>query len=882
MLVVKTGPSHSERRLNGPPIPDHEVSRCIGHGSYGEVWMARAVTGVLRAVKVVRREDFELERTFEREFEGIRGFEPISRSHPGLIDILHVGRNHAEAFYYYVMELADDRYRGRSIVPGEYECRTLATDKQDGGNIDLDAIIQIGLSLADALGHLHEHGLIHRDVKPSNIVFIDGVAQLADIGLVAAYGQRTYVGTEGFVPPEGPGTPQADTYSLGMVLYELSTGKDRLEFPAVPDDFSRVGDKKKWLALNEVICRACAPLPADRYPHARDMAEDLRRVLVGRRSKKKSLFRRKRFWAAAALVGAFALSQAHKPEPEAGPSAPVEPTVVVHPPSLPEAGPTSPEPEVAPKGNLRIVSDPSGASVWIEDEPATRGVTPLEITGLPAGDKKVVLRLPRHREVSYIAVITDGQTTVLTPTLEFWSPPVPGQPWRNSQNMEFLPQGDEHVAVLPTTRDHFVQAHGGSIREGETLPWIDPQTGQFMSFIVFVPKADAETYRDWSQVRDLTAGYFSKDHYYRIEPVEEGINPDRSEDISDHLAFRLVAGLHLFGDVIIETTPPGAEVFIGNASRPLKEVTPLKLEHQPIGSVEYSLRLPGFLPTKVGGEIKAGEIITLAATLERSRVAVFDQEWTNSLGMKFRPIEGRQFALWEARMQDYQAFIEVTGHPHETDLDLTPLHPVVAVNRADAEAFCQWLTEKERHEGLIEKDTHYRLPTDAEWSLAAGIPSERGGTPGDRHLKIRGEYPWGFVWPPPPGSGNYADESAVDADIDPRSGGRLKGNDGFPSVAPVGSFTPNANGLYDIGGNVSEWVIEDFGGTEANTFSSYGVVRGGSWSDCRKEDLHSSFRKALGVEVRDSVTGFRVVLARGAIPSRDAPKPPSPGRTRRR
>ena len=163
-----------------PRIPDHEVLRCIGRGSYGEVWMARAVTGALRAVKVVRRADFGLERTFEREFEGIRSFEPISRSHPGLIDILHVGRNADEGFYFCVMELADDRYCGRSIVPAEYEARTLGTDKRDSAKLGLDTVMEEGLLLADALAHLHRHGLIHRDVKPSNVIFIDGVARVSD------------------------------------------------------------------------------------------------------------------------------------------------------------------------------------------------------------------------------------------------------------------------------------------------------------------------------------------------------------------------------------------------------------------------------------------------------------------------------------------------------------------------------------------------------------------------------------------------------------------------------------------------------------------------------------------------------------------------------
>lgn len=100
-----------------PRIPDHEVLRCIGKGSYGEVWLARSVTGALRAVKVVRRSDFELDRTFEREFEGIMRFEPISRDHPGLVHVLHVGRNDDEGFYYYVMELGDDRETGSRVSP---------------------------------------------------------------------------------------------------------------------------------------------------------------------------------------------------------------------------------------------------------------------------------------------------------------------------------------------------------------------------------------------------------------------------------------------------------------------------------------------------------------------------------------------------------------------------------------------------------------------------------------------------------------------------------------------------------------------------------------------------------------------------------------------
>ena len=74
-----------------PSIPDHELLRRIGGGSYGEVWLARNVLGDYRAVKVIYRDKFEHDRPFDREFEGIQKFEPISRLHESQVDILHVG-----------------------------------------------------------------------------------------------------------------------------------------------------------------------------------------------------------------------------------------------------------------------------------------------------------------------------------------------------------------------------------------------------------------------------------------------------------------------------------------------------------------------------------------------------------------------------------------------------------------------------------------------------------------------------------------------------------------------------------------------------------------------------------------------------------------------
>src|SRR5688572_30735638 len=96
-----------ERFCLPPPVADHTLLRQIGRGAYGDVWLARNALGTLRAVKVVYRARFKEDRPYEREFNGILKYEPISRTHEGLVQVLHVGRNDEAGCFYYVMELAD-------------------------------------------------------------------------------------------------------------------------------------------------------------------------------------------------------------------------------------------------------------------------------------------------------------------------------------------------------------------------------------------------------------------------------------------------------------------------------------------------------------------------------------------------------------------------------------------------------------------------------------------------------------------------------------------------------------------------------------------------------------------------------------------------------
>ncbi|MBI4660252.1 MAG: protein kinase, partial [Verrucomicrobia bacterium] len=293
-----------------PQIPDHQLLRRIGGGSYGEVWLARNVMGTYRAVKIVCRDRFDHERPYEREFAGIQKFEPISRTHESQVDILHVGRNDQAGYFYYVMEIADDV----SGVPSDqlsvvsdqlsvvshqseesgplntdhcllitYQPKTLRSELLHRGRLPLEECLEIGLSLTSALAHLHQHGLVHRDIKPSNIIFVNGIPKLADLGLVADVGRTvSFVGTEGYLPPEGPGNPQADIYSLGKVLYEISTGKDRQEFPELPSNLEAVRQREELLEFNEVLVKACDADAQRRYQTAQEMHADLMLLQSGK------------------------------------------------------------------------------------------------------------------------------------------------------------------------------------------------------------------------------------------------------------------------------------------------------------------------------------------------------------------------------------------------------------------------------------------------------------------------------------------------------------------------------------------------------------------------------------------------------------------------
>ncbi len=266
-----------------PEIPDYTLLRRIGRGSYGDVWLARSVTGVFRVIKVVQRSRFEDDRPYLRELEGISRFQAAVSGRPRQLALLHVGRNDDAGYFYYVMEPADDAESGSAIDPDRYVPLTLREMVKRRGRLPASECVQFALELARGLAVLHGENLIHRDIKPSNVIFVQRVPKLADVGLVAsADATLTGVGTPGYLPPEGPGSAAADVYSLGKVIYEMATGMDQSQYPRIPKELADHADAPLLREINGIILKACNPYPNERHTSVEALARDLELIQAGR------------------------------------------------------------------------------------------------------------------------------------------------------------------------------------------------------------------------------------------------------------------------------------------------------------------------------------------------------------------------------------------------------------------------------------------------------------------------------------------------------------------------------------------------------------------------------------------------------------------------
>jgi hypothetical protein len=162
------------------------------------------------------------------------------------------------------MEAADNALGSRVASPEDYYPLTLASLLSREGRLPLDTALEHTTAILDGVDHLHRNGLMHRDLKPGNILFVGGSLKLGDIGL-ATSGEAGSAGTPGYRTPEGTAD---DLYATGVILYEMITGQPPAKFPELPPDLEGAHDKRRLRGVLHLIDRACHPAVENRFESA--------------------------------------------------------------------------------------------------------------------------------------------------------------------------------------------------------------------------------------------------------------------------------------------------------------------------------------------------------------------------------------------------------------------------------------------------------------------------------------------------------------------------------------------------------------------------------------------------------------------------------------
>ena len=874
-----------------PDIPDHEVLRKVGGGAYGEVWMARGITGAYRAVKVVWREDFDDERSFEREFEGILKFEPISRDHPGLVNVLHVGRSKdSNSFYYYVMELGDDIRTGREINPVEYEARTILSDiRAAAGNAQsVTPCVETGIRLSEALEHLHERGLAHRDVKPANIIFVNGKAKLADIGLVANRDQRTFVGTEGFVPPEGPGSAQADVYSLGKVLYEIATGKDRLQFPEVPDALHPESDPKQWIGLNQVLCDICDPKVSKRtITSASQLAAALRRIELGKKVKAPPKVMSIALWGLLVGLTGYATYLAL---PYVKPSI-NDPrnTIITQNDILVDPSRTHQD---NPEDHTETPDDDSGEEtvststikyciVNFDVEPYDAEVFSLEGQSLGSVEEylkgqvlevgeelNLILRKNGYEDL-LIHYTAPNQADDYPPfTMKLDRPPIIGKAWWDALDMRYNPFENRHESHLVSGAKWEIYTERDSVALSKDVREIEIELKNGKrNRIVCATLASANRMAEWLTKESIKEGRLESNQEIRVMFLQDYSSPHISPDMVELgiMPFRLVAQQIPYVSVMVQTEQVDAKIFIdgillGNTGEKYTKVKPGKrlVQISKEGyktfseTVDFSLQSswsPGLI------------------TLQKNDSLIWGRAWTTKRGMQFVPFtETLMASAYETRVKDYALYIAAKKRrmPRPNN-NRKANEPIVHVSYQNATEYADWLTGRDRDNGLISSLHRYRLPTDKEWSLMAGLKEKEGASIAALALTNLQDYPWKGGWTiNVDGSlkaqsrkakpvGNFSDETRKK--FNKNLANYFKGyTDGNSGTSAVGIYPPNVYGIHDLAGNVSEWVSDTVGQNKLH------VVRGSNFKSYNQKDLKTNYRTYIRDSASSDSIGFRLVI----------------------
>lgn len=270
--------------VKGQKINDrYEIIRVIGEGGMANVYLAMdTILNRKVAVKVLRG-DLATDEKFVRRFQR-EALSASSLNHPNIVEMYDVGED--DGNFYIVMEYVEGKNLKQLI-----KRRT---------KLSLPEVIDIMKQLTDGIAHAHDSFIIHRDIKPQNMLILDnGLVKITDFGIAVALNStqltqtNSVMGSVHYLPPEqaaGKGaTFKSDIYSLGILMYELVTGKlpfkgenaveIALKQMKEPIPSVREEDESIPQSVENIILKACAKNPKNRYENAREMYYDLCKCL---------------------------------------------------------------------------------------------------------------------------------------------------------------------------------------------------------------------------------------------------------------------------------------------------------------------------------------------------------------------------------------------------------------------------------------------------------------------------------------------------------------------------------------------------------------------------------------------------------------------------
>ncbi len=810
----------------------------VGAGGMGEVYLARHVeTGQLAAIKLVRHDHlwFETARArFEREVESVSRLH-----HPGIVRVLAVGEE--QGMPWLALEWVggaslDELLEGLRGHPPEtlatVDCeRALrsasarrphaepARDDALPGSDHIECATRLVLRVAAALQYAHAQGVLHRDVKPSNVLVTpSGRVLLADFGLALPRGvdrltrSGAWLGSLPYAAPEQiEGSPRAldtraDIYSLGVTLYELLTL--RTPFLGGPESAVRrriaSGDVEAPHRLNprispalERVCLAAMdPDPQRRPPDAASFAADLERALAGEpvRARAVPAWLRLRRWsrrrprqaltlAGAALVVLGATSVAVRERVFAAQLTRLADVELARG-LRDEARGFWP----ARRENIeRMTSWIGRAEELLARQPDyRRALDELTATAAPYTDAdraqdqaatREQLQALAHEIEGLAAFIERGDRSAPPP------PPEPESVRARDLALRSLLDRDP-AALIAELRARIAALREAMLRKG---PRWRPDVPQLDDFERIVDRSQADlgaraTYRFGSALESWRFGRLQRllDDVHELDGLLREVRVQRDETL--RLAqVAAGAGAAAWDQAIAAIA--AAPRYGGLRLRPIF----------------------GLLPLGPNPETQLWEFLHLRSGAVPARAGARGELWQmdEAAGIVLVLVPGGHFQIGERAFEQPTSSASLPLHTVQLDPFFISRYEVTF---AQAERLGGLLSEMPKVEDgrlplgidwpraralLVRHDLE--LPTEAQWECAAragsecDVPLEGFANVHDlAHLRIL------------EGQGSPAEEAPADFD------------DGFAGLAPVGSFAPNAYGLHDTLGNVSEWCLDNY------------------------------------------------------------------------